>query len=727
MIRNAKWIGIKEEIDEKCPVFSKKFMAHGEIESAKLMISAIGAYIAKINGIRVGDAILSPGCTSFASRLQYQTYDVTALLSKENDICVTVGKGWYKGRISEKVQEINKMPYALILALKISYKDGSAEYMMSDESFTASTGRILFSDIYDGEKYDASMNKEDFCKLTVRQLDISKEVLIPQEGENITEHEHIMPLKLITTPKGEQVIDFGQNFAGYVQIRLNAKAGQRVKLSFAEILDKEGNFYRDNYRSAKAEFEYICCEGQQVYKPHFTFYGFRYVRVDEFPGKIDSNCFMGIAIYSDIKRRGYIRSGNQKLNKLYENVLWSQRSNFIDVPTDCPQRDERIGWTGDAQVFAKTAAYNYDVLKFFRKWLADVRAEQREDGSVPDTVPNFWKLTTASAAWGDVICIVPWEMYLMYGDRTILEENFEAMKKWVNYITSDTKDKYLWTSDAEDKKLWKKHYGDWLALDAPYGSYKGATDDDMIASAFYYISCSILVKAGNVIGQDVADYKELACRISETFQYRFKKKVTQTDCVLALFFCLLPEQDRQECADKLAHMIADNDGCLKTGFVGTPYLLYALSENGYTELAYDLLLNEKNPSWLYEVNHGATTIWEHWDGINDEGRIWSSDMNSYNHYAYGSVIDWVYSFAAGIKVQKEHPGFEEAVIEPHPDKRLGFLEASVETGYGKILSKWTCMDNHIRYEIITPVKAYITIGQKQYSVEKGSYVFEEEV
>lgn len=715
----AKWIGIEEDIAEACPKFQRTFQIKDKVKQASLAITAIGVYQATINGKQVTDAVLTPGCTSYESRLQYQTYDVTELLQEENVVSVIIGKGWHRGRISASSKKINQMPGALILSLKIIYEDNRQEEIVSNEDVTAQTSCVLFSDLYDGEIYDASLT--EFQKLTVVALDLDKNRLIPQEGELIKEHERILPRKLLITPKGETVIDFGQNFAGYPKISVTAKKGEKVKLSFAEILDKDGNFYTENYRSAQATCEYICHEGKQVYKPLFCFYGFRYVKVDEFPTEITLDAVEGIAVYSDIKRRGYIISGNDKLNKLYENVLWSQRSNFIDVPTDCPQRDERMGWTGDAQVFAKAAGYNYDVYQFFRKWLADVRAEQRTDGSVPDTVPNFWQLQTASTAWGDVICIVPWQMYLLFGKKEILEENFEAMKRWVDYISNDTKDPYLWTCEEKDKGLWKKHYGDWLALDAPYGSYKGKTDDDMIASAFYYASCSLVVKAGKVIGKNVGEYERLADKISETFRKRFSVRETQTDCVLPLYFGLL-EKEEKSCAEQLVEMIKQNNGCLQTGFVGTPYLLHVLSENGYGEVAYDLLLNEKNPSWFYEVNHGATTIWEHWDGINDEGKVWSKDMNSYNHYAYGSVMDWVYSVAAGIQVSEEHPGFEEVIVEPHPDRRLHFLEARVETGYGEIVSKWSYEENSIRYEIKVPVKAKIIIDGRQHWVEKGTYI-----
>jgi len=449
--------------------------------------------------------------------------------------------------------------------------------------------------------------------------------------------------------------------------------------------------------------------------------GFRYIRLDKFPSDFDLQDFTAVAIYSDIKRTGYIKTGNEKINRLFENTLWSQRANFIDVPTDCPQRDERMGWTGDAQVFAKTAAYNYNVLKFFKKWLADVRAEQRDNGSVPDTVPNFWQLKGASAAWGDVICVIPYQMFLLYGDKEILADNFEAMKKWVDYITNDTLDKYLWTSSDDVKKLWGKHYGDWLALDAPSGSYKGSTDDDFIASAFYAYSTSLVIKTGRVLGKDISKYEELYRNIVKTFETHFHEFETQTDCVLALYFDL--SDDKQSVADKLNQMIKDNGNKLQTGFVGTPYLLHALSENGHADTAYSLLLGEDYPSWLYEVNHGATTIWEHWDGINDEGKMWSSDMNSYNHYAYGSVIDWIYTVAAGIRADEDYVGFEKAVIAPVPDKRLGSIDVSYDTPHGRISSKWSYDGDAVRYEITTPVPSKIVIEGKDYDVNAGKYEF----
>lgn len=486
------------------------------------------------------------------------------------------------------------------------------------------------------------------------------------------------------------------------------------------MLDRDGNFYNANYRSAKSKMIYICREGEQRYKPRFTFYGFRYIRLDSYAGEIDLTKIRAVAVYSDMKRSGYIRMSNEKLNKLFSNTLWSQRDNFLDIPTDCPQRDERMGWTGDAQVFAKTACYNYNAKKFFGKWLGDLRVEQRENGSVPDTVPNFWKIMRSSTAWGDAITIIPWQLYLMYGDKKDLEVNFDAMKKWVDFMTNDSLDKYLWTCSDDSDKKWRKHYGDWLALDAPSGSYRGITSDNFIASAFYAYSTEILVKAGKVIGKDMSEYEELYRNIVSTFKKTFTKYSTQTECTLALYFNLTDK--KEETTKQLNDMIVSNGNKLQTGFVGTPYLLYALSENGYTDTAYNLLLQEEYPSWLYEVNHGATTIWEHWDGIREDGTFWSDDMNSYNHYSYGAVVDWIYSVAGGIKPNKA--GFDNIIIEPHPTDRIEWLETEYNSRYGKIVSKWINTDNGVKYEIETPVPAKIIINGEERIVYAGKHEFE---
>ena len=743
MYEQAMWIGCEENFGDICPEFMREIEPAGEIKKATLSLTAIGVYEAFLNGERVGDFVLAPGCTVFGKRLQYQEYDVTDMLmprgcqkrgegdvSEAEDGCkrgegtsrltVTVGTGWHRGRISAGSKEINEMPAAIIGQLEITYADGRTDTIVTDGRWQVRRSRIVFSDIYDGETFDAAAEEDTYRAVKVLP-ELSKERLIPQEGEKIREHERIKPVKYLVTPKGGRVLDFGQNLAGVMEFSVDAKKGDRIVISCAEILDKDGNVYTENYRAAKSKLTYICREGRQSYKARLTFFGFRYLRLDEYPGEINTEDFTAVAIYSDMERTGFIECGDARVNQLFSNTLWSQRSNFIDIPTDCPQRDERMGWTGDAQVFCKTASYNYNVKKFFEKWLGDVRAEQYEDGMVCDIVPNFWRMRRGSTAWGDVITIVPWQMYLTYGDKKVLKDNFDAMKRWVDYMTKDSLDSYLWTCAPEQKKLWGKHYGDWLAQDAPYGSYIGATDVDFVSSAFYAYSVSLLVKAGKALGRDVREYEELYGNIVKTFKERFPKPDTQTAHVLALQFGLT--DDRERTAEELVRLIRENGNRLQTGFVGTPYLLHVLSENGYADVAYDLLLQEAFPSWLYEVEHGATTIWEHWDGIRDDGTIWSKDMNSYNHYAYGCVMDWIYGAAAGIRTVEEHPGFERVVFKPMPDERLGWLNVSLKTARGTIRSKWSCQGDGVRYEISTPVEARVIIGEKEYAVGKGDYIF----
>ena len=597
---------------------------------------------------------------------------------------------------------------SLIASLEIKYSNGSTQVISTDDTWECAMSKITMADIYDGEHVDMRI-KESYGPVKIQDYD--KGLVVPQQGVDIREQEIILPLSIFTTPKGETVIDYGQNLTGYFEISADAKAGELVDLSFAEVLDKDGNFYTENYRSAKAEFKYICKDGTQSYKPRHVFYGFRYIRVNSFPTELKQDSIKAVVVHSDIKRTGYLDSSSPLLNKLFKNIFWGQKGNFLDVPTDCPQRDERMGWTGDAQVFCKTASYNYDVNQFFEKWLTDLRLDQLDTGYVPSIVPQAWGDDGTSAAWGEASTVCPWQMYMTYGNKRLLKNQFTSMCGYIKYITDNTHDKYLWTKC--------EHFGDWLGLDAPYGSYKGSSDQDFIASVFYAFSTSLVIKAGNVLGRNISKYETLYKRIINKIRKTYKKYNTQTECVLALYFDIAT--DKEAVAKQLADMIVANGNKLKTGFVGTPYLLHALSQNGYTELAYKLLLQEEFPSWLYSVKQGATTIWEHWDGVNENGDFWSKDMNSFNHYAYGSVADWVYEVGCGIKPTK--PGFDEIVIEPHPTNQLQHLTASIDTVHGIVSSKWYHSNGKIRYEITTPVDSTIIIDGVAHAVKKGSYVF----
>ena len=715
-IKRSNWITVSQDTGDVCPVFRRQWTAEKTIAKAELQITALGIYHAEINGQRVSDFVLAPGWTSYDHRLQVQAYDVTGLLQKENDLRVTVGRGWFRSPMpgwlnSEDKQRRLNQPCGLIASLEIRYTDGTEETILTDESWQWANSRVLFSEIYDGETCDARMAPTDWQP--VKPLAWSKDILIPQEGEPIRETERIAAKRIFKTPQGDTVVDFGQEVTGYVEITLSAHAGDEVLFDHAEVQDKDGNWYNENYRAAKAQAKYICREGQQTWHPELTFFGFRYIRLLSWPGEAKAENFTAIAVHSDMKRTGWLKSGSAELNQLFSNIVWGQRGNFLDVPTDCPQRDERLGWTGDAQVFIKTASYLFDTERFFRKWLHDMAADQRESGEVGQVIPDLMPEGPSSAAWGDAATICPWQVYQTYGDKAVLKDQFECMRKWVDFIGSVTKTPNLWTDHF--------HFGDWLGLDAPSGSYKGSSREDFIASAFYAHSAELVVKAGKLLGKDVSAYEKLHQNIVAAFRKTFPEYKTQTEHVLAVHFGLA--ENPQKTADALADMVKADGVQLRTGFVGTPYILHVLSQYGHADLAWSLVLRREYPGWLYPVTKGATTIWEHWDGIKPDGSFWSKDMNSFNHYSYGAVADWVFEQAAGIRHAEDKPGFEELIYAPQPDARLGWLQARLDTRHGTVSALWVCQEDGIRYELETPVHTKVCLNGKEAWVNPGKYTF----
>lgn len=715
MIHQAKWITASKLHKDAVPAFQKTFFLEKKVSKAALYITALGVYEAFINEKRVGKFVLAPGWTSYVHRLQYQSYDVTDLLNKENTVTVNVARGWHSSPLAvnkEKIAENMARPKALLAALQIQYADGSQAVLTTDDTWRYSESKIRFCEIYDGEHYDATFTPREFYPAEI--LDYTYDTLIPQEGEEVREQERVFAQKIIVTPEGDTLIDFGQEITGYVEFMVDAHAGQTVKLRHSEVLDKNGNFYNENYRLAKAEINYTCKEGRNTYHPHLTFFGFRQIKIVQWPqplSEVKLEQFCAIGVYSDIRKTGTVRSSNALLNQFFSNVFWGQRGNFLDIPTDCPQRNERLGWTGDAQIFCKAASYNFHVLKFFKKWMKDLYANQMDaNGAVPHIVPDMFRQDFGCAAWGDAATIIPWQMYQTYGDREILENQFASMQEWVDYITRVTTTPYLWTGG------W--HFGDWLALDAPSGSYRGSSRENLLATAFYAYSTDILVKTGKVLGRDISKYEALYKNIVHAFRKNYPEYQTQTEHCVALYLGLA--ENPQKTADSLAKLV-QTAGHMETGFVGTPYLLHALSDYGYGELAYELLLREEYPSWLYSVTKGATTVWEHWDGIMENGEFWSSDMNSFNHYAYGAVIDWVYEKAAGI--QPAQPGFQKVTVAPMPTDQLDWLEVSLDTAYGKIISKWCHAEGRIRYDITLPVAGEVVIADVARSLPAGSYIF----
>ncbi len=720
LIKKASWISLKQAAPTVVPVFRKQFPCEKPVLAAELEVTCDGVYEAVLNGRRVGDFILAPGWTEYPRRLQVQTYDVKELLAENNTLEITVANGWYRRTNAPWTGTQNPdefLPAMLIAALRLVFVDGSETEILTDASWEASESDVTLSGIFIGEDVDRTRTPA-FEPAVV--CEFSKDALIPQEGPEVHEQETVWPRASFRTPRGEWVIDFGQNLTGYMAFELDARAGERLSISTAEVLDRDGNFYTANYRSARSQLHYICREGHQAYKPRFTFFGFRYLRIDEAPTGFAADQIRAVVLHSEMRRTGWLTSGDPMLNQLFSNILWSQKGNYLDIPTDCPQRDERYGWTGDGQIFCRTATYQYDVRQFFRKWLADVRAAQHENGWVPEVVPSLTAYKPGGAAWSDAVTIIPWQLYQTYGDISFLADMYDAMTKWIAYIPTVSTSENLWTG------CWT--YGDWLALDAPADyhpatielSKRGYSDDDLISSAFYANSVDIVIRAGALLGRDVSAYQALHARIAAAYRERFGNRLnTQTEKVLTLHFNLTDHP--QELADALAAQIAACGTKLQTGLLGTPYLLHELCRYGYGTLAWSLLLRKEYPGWLYPVSKGATTMWEHWDGIKPDGTFWDDDMNSYNHYAYGSVGDWVFGVACGI--QPAEPGFAGVRIAPLPDPRAGSLGAVLDTVHGRIRSFWKYTDVGIRYEIDTPVPAEIVIGGKSTRVPAGRYLF----
>ena len=703
----ANWILPAYNTGKVCPLFRKDFCTEKSVDCALLYITARGVYEATLNGRRVGDFIMAPGWTSYHNRLQVQSYDVTELLEEDNTLIIELAEGWFR-------QLKSPQPKAVIAQLHITYTDGTTEDIGTDDSWLVAESRLRFCHLYNGIKYDATYTPV-FDTYAEIAKDNSQKLLIPQEGEAVKTQERLGVKEIIITPKGETVIDFGQNMTGCLEITVDAKKGDMLSFSFGEILDKDGNFYNENYRSAKALYEYTCKDGRQTYMPSLTFYGFRYVRLDSYPYEVEAQNFTAVVLHSDIKRTGYIESSDTLLNQLFSNIIWGQKGNFLDIPTDCPQRDERLGWTGDAQVFIRTASYNYNVLKFFKKWLSDVKSEQYENGAVPDFIPSIYpRKPRISTAWADAIAICPWQCYLTYGNTEILEELFEPVRKWVDYIIKTTKKPNLWFGG--------KHYADWLELGGKYGKFKGPTRDDLVASAYYANTVNLLIKMSGVLGRDSHPYEELYKNIRSAFIKEFKDDFkTQTEHIMALQFELTDKP--QAVADSLAALIHKSGDMIQTGFVGTPYILHVLSRYGYSELAYTLLLRKEYPSWLYPISKGATTIWEHWDGIKPNGDIWPATMNSFNHYAYGAVGDWMYGVMGGINTVEDAPGFARIHFAPIADGRIDWFKAEIDTTHGKVSSRWWHEKGKVCYEITTPVPSTAFIEGKEYTLSPGTHIF----
>jgi alpha-L-rhamnosidase len=719
----ASWISVaREDVTDGSPpaqYFRTEFSAAKKVASARIYATSLGLYKLYLNGTKVGDELFTPGWTSYNKRLQYQTYDVTEMIRKRNALGAVLGDGWYRGYIGWNDQRnYYGEQLALLAQLHIIYTDGTEETIVTDQGWKSSNGPILRSDIYNGEQYDARLEMKGWAKpgfngsewKSVEITDHSKSVLVAPQGVPVMAVEEIQPISAITTPKGEKVLDMGQNMVGWARLRVRGNAGDTVIMKFAEVLDKEGNFYMDNLRAADCTDTYILSgNGEEVYEPSFTFHGFRYVLLEGLAADPTLDQVTGIVIHSDIQPTGNFQCSDSLINQLQHNIRWGQKGNFLDIPTDCPQRDERLGWTGDAQVFAPTAAFNYNVAAFYTKWMKDLSADQTPDGKVPHVIPDVLKGSGGSTAWADAAIVVPWTTYLAYGDKRILETQYASMQAWVSFMKVQAGEDHLW--------LGGRHYGDWLAFATTRSDYPGATTEkDLIATAYYAYSTGLLAKIADILGKtdDAKRYLQLSERIKAAFVHEFVTPSgrlvsnTQTAYSLALSFRLLPEDLVAKAATYLAEDVKKM-GHLTTGFVGTPLLCAVLSANGYEDLAFMLLNRKEYPSWLYPVTQGATTIWERWDGQKPDGTFQNTGMNSFNHYAYGAIGQWLYTYVAGIKIDELRPGYKHFFLAPHPGGGLQHARATFDSMYGTIRSSWRLDGEKVTYEFEIPANTTATV------------------
>ncbi|MBQ8804359.1 MAG: family 78 glycoside hydrolase catalytic domain [Tyzzerella sp.] len=726
----GEWITTPWSNANQSPYIKKTFDVK-DVKKARLYMTGLGLYHLEVNGQKVGEEYLAPGCTSVDRLVQIYTYDITDLLTNgSNVIGVMMGNGWAKGRFGassryHRYQTPFIDRYLLKAELRLTMSDGSETIVTTDKSWKCAPAPVIADSIYDGEVYDERKvitgwscaacpdSTWDYVKI----MDVLKRGAYEELAEKASNGETVKigkledrlslpivvketrkPVEIIYTPIGETVLDLGQNMTGWIRMRIHEPVGTVIKLKYGEIL-QDGCFYNENLRTAKAEYVYISDGTEKIVEPHFTFYGFRYVKVEGSTKPLNIDDFTGCVVYSDLDETGHITISDERINRLFLNAKWSQKDNFLDLPTDCPQRDERMGWTGDAQMFCKTASYNMDTYAFYRKYLRDVWVEQKEqDGMVGHVAPSFFKDLTkvgpfwkgGSCAWGDAVVIIPWTLYEQYGDVAILEECYQSMKMWIDWVVRN---------NLGPTGLWEHgfKFGDWLALDGDASQEDdrfGGTDTTLVASSYLKYSSGLVAKAAHVLGreEDAAYYQRISDRTKKAVQDAYytadgKSRVcTQTAHILALAMDLVETEQRGKIAEGLVKLLKENNMHLKTGFVGTPFFCKVLSSEGYSDAAYELLFQNDFPSWLYEVDMGATTIWERWNSVLPDGKILGTGMNSLNHYAYGSIVQWMYEHICGLTVKDA--GFKEFLVAPEFTDRFAYVDMQYDSPKGKIAIKW---------------------------------------
>jgi alpha-L-rhamnosidase len=731
---NARWIardrvddpgmpvpGTDKDLDESdpmmrrlpaCPYLRRSFELGGSVRRATLYATARGVLELHLNGRRVGDAVLAPGWTDYRERIEYAAHDVTAhLRDGENVLGAILGDGWYAGFVGFDARRPGNLygrEPALLCELHVEREDGSREIVASDGEWRATNGPLVYSDLLMGERYDArrelgawaAPGYDDARWRPVAERERDGARLVPERAQPMRVTEELQPDSVVRRAPGVHVVDLGQNMVGWVRLAVRGERGTRVQLRFAEMLEPDGSLYLENLRGARQLDTYVLKgDGREVFEPRFTFHGFRYVEVTGL-AELDADAVTGCVVHSDTPRSGWFECSEDLVNQLWRNINWGQRGNFISIPTDCPQRDERLGWLADAQVFMPTAALNMDVAAFVTKWGDDLLDAQSPAGAYPDVAPRAALDRDGAPAWADAGVIVPWLMWHHYGDRRFVERHWDAMERYMAYLVRHNPD-LLWTSRRGND------YGDWLSVGAH-------TPRDVLATAYWAYDAKLMGQMAHVLGrhQRAEHYERLHAGIVEAFNRAYVgddayiEGDTQTAYLLALHIGLVPEELRVRAAERLVADIEAHDGHLTTGFIGVGLLCPVLSEMGYVDLAHRLLLNETFPSWGYSIRHGATTIWERWDGWTEEAGFQTPMMNSFNHYSLGSVGQWLYEHVAGIRAAA--PGFERVVIAPEPGE-LEWARASYRSVRGTIRSAWRWEGDEFRLDVELPANVTATV------------------
>ncbi|MGH9104431.1 MAG: glycoside hydrolase family 78 protein, partial [Acidimicrobiales bacterium] len=691
------------------PYLRRAFTVGRELSRARLYATARGAYELSINGQRVGDAVLAPGWTDYDQRCLYQAYDVSALLMPgDNVLGAIVADAWACGYVGFDAKR-RAAHYAhdpeLLAVLVVQYADGTEQRIVTDDRWRSSTGAVVYADLLMGERRELAFEPEGWDRpgydasswLPVSRRELGSQLLVADPGPPVRVIEEVLAARLVELPGEKVIVDFGQNLAGWVRLKAQRPAGTAVEVRHGEMLNPDGTLYVENLRTARQTDSYVTTGATHVLEPHFTFHGFRYAEISGLGDTARPEDITACVVHSDIPCVGNFECSSNLVNKLYSNIDWSQRANFISVPTDCPQRDERLGWLGDAQIFARAAAYNRDVAAFFSKWLDDVADAQLPSGAFPDFAPRLGYDWAGSPAWADAGVIVPWTIYKMYGDKGVLQRHFGAMASWMDFLAAHNPGK-LWTSHLGN------NYGDWLA---PKGD---STPRELLATAYWAYDASLMAEIAQAIRLPgkAEEYLQLAAEVRTAFQGAYLhtdgsiESGAQTAYVLALHMSLVPEGLRPLTASHLVKAIADEGWHIATGFAGVGYILPVLSANGYADVAYRLLEQRSYPSWLYSVDHGATTIWERWDGWTPERGFQSPNMNSFNHYSLGSVGEWLYRFVLGIELAPDAAGFDRLALRPHPGGSLSYARGSFQSARGMISSSWVREGGRFRLDVELP-------------------------